>query len=873
MTGRAGDGESRGCPRIARAVVRLVSLPEDRSLILADLDERFRAIESASGRGRARLWYWGQAIRSVPAGALARVDTFRTGGGGGSALDFRRTLRGFRRHPLHALGVVGTMGMGIASIATVLSITWTVWLSPLPVPDPDHVVRVFEVEPLDESGLSGEERGRSRVSPPLLEDMRSREWATLTAVGGVSRNLFDWQTERGVQRIRALVASPEAVEVLGLIPHTGRSFSDDPEVREIVLTEPFWESAFGAAPGVVGSAMMTLNGERHAVVGVVALPAGYPGDADVLTTLRWSEDDLVEGMRGARYLDVIARVRPERSVADAAAEIDTWISGLGDVHPNHAGWGGDASVLADELLAPYRDVLGLLLAAGALFLALALSNVVGLVAARSMDGRRDRAVRLALGASEGQLLRASAIDGGVIGAVAAVAALGATAALMGPVRALVPAEIPRAELIGLDAGLAAVLAMVAIVAGFGVGALGYLLSRDTAPVTARSAHAEPTHSRGRSWIVAGQVALTTVLATTGFVVISRMVELQGMDLGFEPDGVVVAPINLAGGRYPTPEARLAFWDDLLDRTEGRGLPVTFGTSSPMAGVNMPWGYRRDPEGEQAFAQYHIVESGYFRTLGIEVLEGREFTPDDRGDAPEVVVVNRRFAERNFPGQSAIGREVQVVSSMRTIVGVVESVRHFGPDRDAPEEIYAPYGQDPWPHAQLLLAGDASALNSAVVEVFGALDPELNLPPLQPYGRYVADWFAAIRLQVIVVGLLALVGTLLATLGLYALVAWRVSARRREIGIRLALGASDRRMFGDVVLRGVALALVGIVIGCTAWFLLASRITLLVESSGGTVRAPLLVGVLVAVVSLVACAIPASRSVTVDPALTLRSGDS
>lgn len=870
MTAGRREGE---LPRTARALLRLACPPEDRALILADLDERFQTIRTESGVRRARLWYWGQAARGIPVGFLSRFDPTGPGGhgssaGGGFGSELRRSIRGLRRRPLYLLGVTGTMAMGLASIATILSIAWNVWLAPLPIPDPDRVVRVFEVEPMDGDAEPEEGRTRTRLSPPLLEDMRARDWNSLSHVAGVARNLFDWQTEQGTRRIRAVTASPEAFEILGLSPDPGRIVRDDPDAREVLLTEPFWSSAFGGDPAVVGGRPMILNGEPHVIVGVVTLPAGYPNAADIVTLLRWSESDLTEGMRGARYLDVIARVRPGRTGADAAHEVDGWIGDIGAVHPNHRGWGGDVAPLAAELIAPHRDVLGMLLAAGVLFLALALSNVAGLVAARSMDARRDRTVRLALGASEAQLLRASAIDGGVVGVLAAIGALGATALLMNPVRLLVPPELPRVELIGLDVGIAAVLSAVAVTAGVAVGALGYLLSRDAA-AGIRASTDTSRHSRGRSVIVVGQVALTMLLSTTGVVVLARMAELQQADLGFEPDGILVAPVILGRIAYPTPEARLAFWDDLMGRMEARGVPASFGTSSPMAGVNMPWGYRADPTADQAFAQYHIVRADYFDALGIELIEGRLFEDADRGDTEPVVIVNLRFADENFPGESAIGREIQVVATTRRIVGVVESVRHFGPDRDAPEELYAPYGQDPWPHAQLLIRGEPGPLVSTVAEILEQLDPELAAPPVAPYRRYVADWFAAIHLQAIVVGLLALVGTLLATLGLYALVAWRVSARSREIGIRMALGASDRRMFGDVLVGGSALALTGVAIGYVAWLALSPRIALYVESSSGMSGAPLLVGAVVAVVSLVACGLPAARSVTVDPARTLR----
>jgi len=860
-------------PRLARGLIVAMTPAGDRLLLLADLDERFRAIQAEAGTARARRWYWSQAIRSLPTRLSPDREAMRRRSWQGTMGDLRQSVRVLRRRPLYTIGVTGTLAMGLASAATVLSIAWNVWLAPMPFPDPDRVVRLFEIAPPDGQATPDADPTRWRISPPLLEDLRSIEWTTVDAVAGVAHNMVDWDREDGTTGLTSVRVSPEAFEVLGMTPLYGRVISGDENAAEVVLVDTFWDRAFGSDPAVVGRTSMTLNGVEHAVVGVVRVPIGYPDRGDVITRLSFDEDQLVEGMRGARYLDVLARVDPDYAVTEAAAEMDRIVQELGRRHGNHAGWGGDAAVLGDELLRPYRSVLAMLLAAGIVFLVLAVSNVAGLVAARTGEGRRDRAVRVALGASEGRLLRSSAVESALLGGLAAIGALLGASALLGPIRSLVPADIPRVELIGLTPALTGVIVAVALLAGVGVGALGQVLSRGTRSFAGAAGTRTTTGSRGRGLIVVGQVALTTMLCTAGAVILAQIFELQDVDLGFEPDGVVSTRVMLTGQRYPTPEAWLVFWQGLLAGAQGRGLDLAIGTSTPMAGVNMPWGYRADPIAEQAFAQYHIVSPDYFRLMGIDVIEGRVFDGDDRAGSAPVIVVSRQFADANFPGESAVGRDVVVVAATKQIVGVVETVRHFGPGDDAPEEIYAPFEQDPWPHAQIIVRGDAGVMGSAVSMLSAEIDPGLGVPPMAAYERYVAEWFAAIRLQAIVVGILAAVGTALATLGLYALVAYRVSARRREIGIRMALGASDRRMFSDVVGRGAVLAALGIGAGFGAWYLL-------VPTAGELLGTPAAmdpwttaaVGLLVGLVSVSACALPALRSVSVDPAITLRAED-
>jgi predicted permease len=430
-------------------------------------------------------------------------------------------------------------------------------------------------------------------------------------------------------------------------------------------------------------------------------------------------------------------------------------------------------------------------------------------------------------------------------------------------------EVPRLGEVALDGWAVGVTVVAAVAVAVVVGLLAHLVMR-TGSAIRRSVKVTSGGSLPRNALVACQVGLTTVLICVGAALLRTVTTLQAVDLGFEPDGVASTRVMLADDRYAVPEARRAAWRALLDELEAREVDAAIGTNAPMAGVNMPWGHRVDPTEEQAFAQYHIVSPGYFELLGIEVLEGRAFSgQDDAGGAP-VVIVNEALARAEFGDRSAVGERIEVVADEKVIVGVVEGTRHEGPDVDVPREIYAPYPQDPWPHAQLLVSGSPGAASLAVSAAADAVDPGLGLAPLEPYDRFVREWYAGLRLQLLIVGVLAAVGLLLATLGLYALVAYRVSALRREIGVRMALGASGGVVFSRLLRQGMAVVGIGLAAGLGVWYLAAPRAEGWLDGVRFTDPwIPAVVLLFVAATSSAAIGIPARRSVSVDPSTALR----
>jgi putative ABC transport system permease protein len=797
------------------------------------------------------------------------------------ASSIRQSVRVLVRRPLYSGGVIATLGLGLGSAGAVFAVAWAVWIQPLPFPDPERIVRVYEVNLRPDPNADAVVASSADVpparwnglSPPFLTDLQKADLGTISAAAAVSSAGFDWLREGDIRRLSAQLVSPELFEVLNIRPLHGRLPMRDRGAREVVLLEPFWQRSFGANPEVVGSGTMVLDGEAYAIVGIIEQPAGFPAAADLWAPLIFEAGALSEGMRGARYLDVIARVRPGRSVADGAAEIDAFLRNLADAHPNHQQWGAHAVALKEDMVRPFRSILLVLLGAGSVFLSLATVNVSGLVAARRADTRRARAIRIALGASHQQILREGLTESALLGVAGAVTAVAGVFWVLAPIKQLIPADVPRLTEIGVGPGLVAGLLCAGIVGGLFVGLLGHALSGVGRIQIARSRDAGQPSVRGRRFLLATQIALTTWLLIGGTALMQHILSLRAVDSGFQPERVRASFLSLSPQRHGASEERsLLFWEDLLGALEARGITAAVGTNPPISGSSMRFGYAIQGDASQYWGQYHAVTSRYFAVLGASISTGRPFNEGDRAGSAPVVIVNETLARQHFPNVDPVGRTIQVVGETRTIVGVARSIRHFGPDQEPPPELYVPLAQKPSPFAHVLLAAGPAGQDpaaDALTDIVADIDPYLLAPPLQPFGNYVKEWFAPLRLQMIVLSVFAMVGSLLAALGIYALVAYIVSNGLREIGIRLALGERSQTVFRRVLAHGVLLTGIGIACGTAAAFITRRGVLQLAQVDAIAPSAVLIVGAFVAIIAVLASVVPARRAISVDPMVTLR----
>jgi putative ABC transport system permease protein len=346
-------------PAAARALVRLLTDAADRHFLLKDLAERFEEVARTDGLRAARRWYWRQALSVVPWAARARLDRLRWRSWTGMAGDLRSGARTLARDLLYAAGVSGTIALGVAAATLAFAVTWRVWLAPLPLPDPDRVVRLYEIKPPGPgavpSGGAPESR-RQRLSTTLLGDLHAHAFRTVEAVSWVATPQRTWIREGERQAVAMLELSPEGLGILGVVPLLGRlpAAPQGGEATEILLSERFWRTAFGGDPDAIGSQMTLAGSGAATVVGVARLPSGYPGDADVVRLLPWAYTAAED--RGFRHVEAIARVRPGHSVAAAEEELNAFLAALAERHPEHRGWRLEAAVLGDDLVRPFRAV-------------------------------------------------------------------------------------------------------------------------------------------------------------------------------------------------------------------------------------------------------------------------------------------------------------------------------------------------------------------------------------------------------------------------------------------------------------------------------------------------------------------------------------
>lgn len=862
-------------PVVARVIVRLFSDAEDRAFLLHDLADRFQDVLRTHGARGARRWYWAQALSVVALAFRLDGDRIRWRNWAGIVGDLRFGVRTLRRRPLYAVGVAGTLWLGVAAATLAFAVAWRVWLAPMPYPDPDRVVRLYEIGPADsttDASQGDTQSRRHRFSPTLVAAFRNHSFQTISAVSTASRGEFTFRRDGAVHRVSRVTLSPDdGFGILGIVPRLGRLPAETQ--TELFLSQRYWQTHFGADPDVVGSTVSV--GERSLrIVGVGRLPSGFPGDVDLVSVIDWGDTE----DRGFRYVEAIARVRPGYSVAEANAEANAFVAALAEAHPEHRGWGVEAVVLADDLMRPFRGVLALLLAAGTVFLLLACVNVMGLVAARRVEGRHDRSIRLALGASEGRLLRGSVIESSLLALLGTVAGVVSAYWIIGSFRALVPFDVPRLTEAAVTPRLVIGALGVGASVGVAIGLVGHLVSRGAKPSVGRAPVWRAMGVGGRRALVVGQVALTTLLTAGGAAILHRVSTLKAIDLGFEPEGVSTTSTFVTA-----PDTRRTFRRAVLEGLEARGISAAMAVNTPMSGeieeYDLPQlGMRADSASDEIVYDLHLVSPNYLSVMGIELLAGRDFGSEDRRSSQRVVIVSEEFVRQYFPAgtpvESAVGRVLAPLIYETTgpmVVGVVRSTRHRSPEAPVEPEIYSPLSQLAVDLVMLLVRGEPEQIADAVSAVLAQVDPAQRWSPLIPYRSHLREWFAPLRLQVLMIGVLGALGIVLACLGLYSLMAYQVASRRQELGIRKAVGATDGKLVWGVLASALTMVFLGALVGLAAWYRLLPLSREFVEgidSAGFLV--PLPVVVVVGSSCLLATLMPALRASQVDPVVTLKS---
>ena len=805
--------------------------------------------------------------------------------------DLRYALRSLRRSPAFVATAVITLALGIGAGTAVFSIVDGVLLRPLPYREADRLVAVQGVFGSDRVTVSERERARYRETPNLFQ-----------RVGVYQQDYVNIGGAGAVERVPLALVDADLFPVLGTAPLVGRGFSAAEDApggpAAVVLSYGLWQRRFGGAVHVLGRSAL-VNGVARTVVGIMPegfrLPTDFAGSGtDVFLPLALPRSP---DPRNLHYLTAVARLAPGVSVASANARLQGISRDLRQEIATLPGeWFARATPLATVVTGPVKPALLALLGAVALMLLIACANVANLLLVRAERRTRELAVRTAMGAGRARLIRQLVVEGVVLGIGGGAVGLALAA---GAVRALVvanPPNLPRVAGLSLDWRVLLVATVLSIATGALVGLIPALragwgdLHTLLREGTGRAGGGRRT--AGRRALVVAETALAVTLAIGAGLLVRSFLRLQAVPTGFAEEHLLTLQLSLPESTYPDNATSRRFYSTLLERV--RTLPGVrqAGITShlPLASSPGDWGVRiagreeeRLPSGRHPYADWIVVSDGYCRALGVTLHEGRCFTAADQPSTVAVVVINDAMARAYWPGRSAIGQRFEMSSDIdtvyRTVVGVVSDIRQDGLEVKPSPTMYLPYSQFPASQPEptsssmslVVRTGGAPLEQARAIRAeVAAIDPTVPVSAVRTMHDVRARSTAVPRLELVLFSVFGTLGLLLVAIGVYAVTAYSVAERTRELGIRVALGAEPARVRRMILGEGIARAAVGVVIGLASAALLSRLMASLLYGVGALdavtfLAVPLVVGV----VTLAACYVPARRATRVNPIEALR----
>ena len=879
-----GSSEGGRAPGVYRWLLGLYP-PSFRERFADDATELFvDRLEDARSAGRiavAVLWVR-TVVNVVVHGILERLLQLRAHGVGDAFSTLRHALRQLRRSPLLSGVVVLTLALGIGANVALFGLIRSVLLQPLPYPDADELVQLWE---------TGPDPDAERLGPSPLNFV---DWAaeaeSFESATAWYLTSGTYRTEEWVEEIRSAQVTADFFRTLGVEPLLGRGFRAE-EVTgygPVVLSYGMWQRLFGGDPTVVGRSIVS-SGNSYEIVGVMPPDFHFP-DPSVETWVAWSLPAVYAHRpetRTWRFLNGTARLRDQGTVESAQDELSGIAASLEDRYPGtNRGWGAAVTSLHDDTVGGVKATLWLAFAAVGLVLLVACTNVANLLLARVPKRMAEVGLRQAMGATRGRIARELLAENLILGGLAAVVGLGVGAALLEGLVALDAGGIPRLSEVRLDASVFAFAAMAGITTSvlFGAAPLVQLLSSRTGASFGLRVTSTRGHVALREAFVGTQTAFAVVLLAGAALFATSLTRVRAVDPGIDPAGVATFRVSLdplEGGEGGT----VRYYDALLDAV--RSVP---GIASAGAAQTLPLdpvaGDFRRPyrapgstvaSGDAATVQMRIVTPGYPETMGMTILEG-ETLPDAAGTGGErVALVNETLARTLWPDGRRAGEVIEI--DFREgwmpyrVVGIVRDVKHYGLRAPSGPEVYLAHHQIPY------LAMSIVARTSGDPEAsFGALrQAVLDHRPVQPPHNFVSmealvgDSMAEERFFSVLFTVLSAIGLTLASTGIYGVIAYWVSHRRREIGIRMAVGAEPARVVGAIVRRALLVSGAGLVVGLLAVWTLGGWVEGLLFGVSPTEPAAVLgVAVVLAVVSALAAWMPARRAAWIPPSDALRA---
>ena len=797
--------------------------------------------------------------------------------------DFRHGVRLLMRAPGFTVIAIAALAIGIGANTAIFSVVNTLLIRPLPYKDPDRLAMIWEHNiPRD--------RKNNVVSPGNFLHWRelNQAFEDIAAVGltfNITLTGAGDPEELGFQYVSA-----SFFPLLGIQPELGRPFTpqeDRPNSRVVVISDRLWRTRLDGDPQILSRAL-TLQGEPYTVVGV--MPAGFSYmDKNVDLWLPVGFSDQSRTPRG-RWLTVLGRLKPGVSLGAAQTEMTRVHTELVRLFPDfNTGWTARVVPLKEQLTGDVRPALFVLLGAVALVLLISCANVANLLLARASARQRELAVRAALGAARGRLIRQLLAESAVLATLGGAAGLLLAWWALHLLRAVVAQRLPiqRLETVGIDGWVLGFTVGASVLSGMFFGLLPALSASGTTLTDAlkeggRSGPAA-RGNRTRNAFVIVEVALALVLLVGAGLLVRSFMELLNVRPGFDPSRTVTMRVSLPHSRYPEDAQYVQFFKRLFARIDALpGVEASGATSFlPLVGLGSATGFEivgkpAPPRGNEPVCDVRVITNNYLKAMGIPLLRGRLFNEDDPADSKNRVVINETMARKYWPGEDAIGRRVKISwsdSREDEIIGIVGDTKHASLSAEARATNYWPYPRSVYGTMTLAIrtAGDAKGIVNAVTAIIHEQDPQLAVADVRTMEDVVSLSVAQQRLTMLLLTIFAGAALLLAGVGIYGVIAYSVTQRTQEIGIRMALGARRGDVLRMIVGQAMLLAGMGIVIGGVSAMLLTRLMANLLFNvkPGDPITFIAVAGVLGAVAAL-ASYVPGRRATRVDPVIALRA---
>jgi putative ABC transport system permease protein len=799
--------------------------------------------------------------------------------------DLAYAVRRLVKAPAFTLIAVATLALGIGANSAIFSVVSAVLLRPLPYDEPDRLVQVAQTWQGKATGI---------YSPQNFLDVAA-EAQSFESMAAIDAGGITLTGNGAAARVEGAEVSASFFEVLRARPALGRGFepneNEPGHAKATVLGHELWRSRFGADPGLVGRTVQ-LNREPYLVVGVAPKGFAFPEGAQIWTPIEY-DPRFRSNSRGAWYLGVIARLKPGASVMGAREEVATIAARLAREYPEaNEGVGGTVTLLHETLVGRSRPALLVLLGAVGLVLLIACVNVANLLLARMAARETELAVRSALGAGRGRLMRQLLTESVVLAALGGLAGLLLASLFLDSLLALQPEGVARIKEVRIDRAVVAFSAALSLATGLLFGVFPALqVTRGTTAPALREAGRGVLSGRGsrlRAGLVVGQMALAMVLLAGAGLLVRSFYGLVRVDPGFRPESALTFRLSLPEQAYPSEERRAVFFDEVLTRLAA--LPAVRSTAAvtnlPLGGTQFNISFEvagrpPAPPAQQPSLEVRVATAGYFELMGIPIRRGRRFERRDGPESPQVVVLNESAVEAFFSGEDPLGKRITLGLGREEgkprpggeVVGIVGDVRERSLSQKAPPTIYLPYAQLPFSSMNVLLrsAVPPRTLVPAVEAAVHGLDPELPVAGMRTLEEVVGRSVSEPRFYTILLGIFAVVALLLSALGIFGVLSFAVVQRHREIGIRVALGAHPADVLRMVLGRALGLVALGVSVGLFGALALSRTVRSLLFNLSPTDPATFgAVAVLLTLVALLASYLPARRATRVDPLEALRS---